>query len=154
MGLVTILVKEKRMVDVQRNTIDALMSEHGGAISRGQLRRIVEIYDNDWIVFHELVQNAIDAIQVNDDVEEGAIVVTLDLDQDKVTVKDNGTGFSNDTKLLCPSGGGDEKRLISRSQTKGYQGVGLKAVMYSTDKFFIDSVLTWQFNREACIMCA
>ena len=120
-------------------TIEELLQENSIDIVRGQLRKIVEIYDLEWIVVHELVQNAIDAIQVNPEVTEGKVDLILDIDNDIVTVTDNGTGFTYDPKLLCPAGTGAEKRLSSRSPAKGYQGVGLKAVMYSTILFEIES---------------
>ena len=132
-------------------TIEELLQEHSIDIVRGQLRKIVEIYDSEWIVVHELVQNAIDAIQTNLNVTEGVIDLVLDTDRDEVTVTDNGTGFTANAKLLCPGGTGTEKRLTSRSPTKGYQGVGLKAVMYSTSLFEIESQTEnqhWTFLAE------
>ena len=132
-------------------TIEELLQEHSISIVRGQLKKIVEIYDLEWIVVHELVQNAIDAIQANPEVTEGEVDLILDLDNDIVTVKDNGTGFTYDPKLLCPAGTGVEKSLSSRSPTKGYQGVGLKAVMYSTILFEIESETKdkhWTFSAE------
>ncbi len=120
-------------------TIQELLVEHGQSIVRGQLRKIVEIYDPEWIVAHELAQNAIDAVQANDAVVEGYVQITLDVDHSSVSVEDNGIGFKHDLNLLCPGGSGDEKRLSSRSPAKGYQGVGLKAVMYSTEAFELES---------------
>ena len=98
-----------------------------------------------------LIQNAIDAVQANPRIDRGLVLVTLDLDADRVTVRDNGTGFKYDLSLLQPGGTGDEKRLKSRSPSKGYQGVGLKAVMYSTDSFTIESQLPhehWIFQTD------
>ena len=131
--------------------IDQLHQEHSMDIVRGHLKKIVETYDLEWRVIHELIQNAIDAIQVNLQVTSGQIELILDLDTDAVTVTDNGTGFTNDPKLLCPNGTGKEKRLSSRSPAKGYQGVGLKAVMYSTTLFEIESQTDrkhWTFLAE------
>lgn len=131
--------------------IDQLHQEHSMDIVRGHLKKIVETYDLEWRVIHELVQNAIDAIQANTQVTSGQVDLVLDLDRDEVTVTDNGTGFTNDTKLLCPNGTGTEKRLSSRSPAKGYQGVGLKAVMYSTTLFEIESQTDkehWTFLAE------
>ena len=132
-------------------TIDQLHQKHSMDIVRGHLRKIVETYDLEWRVVHELVQNAIDAIQANPKVTEGQIDLLLNINSDEVTVTDNGTGFTNDTKLLCPNGTGTEKRLSSRSPAKGYQGVGLKAVMYSTTLFEIESQTDkehWTFLAE------
>ena len=132
-------------------TIEELLQEHSTDIVRGQIRKIVEIYDLEWIVVHELVQNAIDAIQANPQVTEGLIDLVLDIDNDEIIITDNGTGFTYDPKLLCPGGTGTEKRLSSRSPAKGYQGVGLKAVMYSTTLFEIESQTSdqhWTFIAE------
>jgi DNA topoisomerase VI subunit B len=122
-------------------TIEDFNQQHSRYIVRGHLKKIVEIYDLEWRVVHELVQNAIDAIQANSAVSHGQVDLVLDIDRDEVTVTDNGTGFTNDPQLLCPNGTGAEKRFSSRSPAKGYQGVGLKAVMYSTTLFEIESEL-------------
>ena len=132
-------------------TIVDLNQQHSPDIIQGHLKKIVETYDLEWRVVHELVQNAIDAIQTNSKITEGQVDLILDIDNDEVTVTDNGTGFIKDTKLLCPNGTGAEKRLSSRSPAKGYQGVGLKAVMYSTTLFEIESEtenLRWTFLAE------
>ena len=132
-------------------TIEDLHKDYSVDIVRGHLKKIVETYDLEWRVVHELIQNAIDAIQTNPKVTEGQVDLVLDVDNDEVTVTDNGTGFTNDTKLLCPNGTGTEKNLSSRSSAKGYQGVGLKAVMYSTTLFEIESETEdqhWTFFAE------
>lgn len=132
-------------------TIEELLQKYSTNIFRGQLKKIVEIYDLEWIVVHELVQNAIDAIQANSQVAEGQIDLILDIESDTVIVTDNGTGFTCDPQLLCPGGSGEEKNLSSRSSAKGYQGVGLKAVMYSTTLFEIESQTNnkhWTFIAE------
>jgi anti-sigma regulatory factor (Ser/Thr protein kinase) len=120
-------------------TIEELLQEGSTDIVRGHLRKIVEIYDIEWRVAHELVQNAVDAVQAKQDTQQGEVAIFLNLANDEVTVEDNGIGFKRNHDLLRPGGTGDEKRLASRSPAKGYQGVGLKAVMYSTDRFEIQS---------------
>ena len=132
-------------------TIADLLKEGSEEIVRSHIRKIVEIYDHEWIVAHELVQNAIDAVQVNPRVDRGEVDVTLNFDTSTVTVRDNGIGFKHDLGLLRPGGTGEEKRLSSRSPAKGYQGVGLKAVMYSTDRFELESQRpdeAWTFLSE------
>jgi hypothetical protein len=121
-------------------SIEDFLQEGSKEIVRSHLRKIVEIYDLEWVVAHELVQNAIDAVQLNPLIERGEVQLTLDFDTDEVTIRDNGTGFKHDLDLLRPGGSGDEKRLAARSPAKGYQGVGLKAVMYSTTRFELESV--------------
>ena len=124
---------------VIEGTIKEFNQKYSPNIIQGHLKKIVETYDLEWRVVHELVQNAIDAIQANPEVTKGQVDLVLDIDSDEITVTDNGTGFTNDPELLCPNGTGAEKRLSSRSPAKGYQGVGLKAVMYSTTLFEIES---------------
>ena len=73
--------------------IQELLQEHSQEIVKEQLKKIVEIYDPEWSTVHELVQNAIDAVQTNTSVVEGKVELTLDLNNDSVCVLDNGTGF-------------------------------------------------------------
>jgi anti-sigma regulatory factor (Ser/Thr protein kinase) len=132
-------------------TIEELHQEQSRAIFRSHIRKIVEIYDLEWRLLHELIQNAVDATQANSRVERGEVKVVLNLDNDTVCVRDNGTGFKHDLTLLVPGGTGEEKQLASRSPAKGYQGVGLKAVMYSTEEFEIESQTEneqWVFMSE------
>jgi len=133
-------------------SIEDLLEEGSTEIVRGHIRKIVEIYDLEWRVAHELVQNAVDAVQAEDHADgDGRVSVKFDLEEDLVEVSDNGIGFKRDHDLLRPGGTGEEKRLKSRSPTKGYQGVGLKAVMYSTDYFEIESRTNgeeWTFISE------
>ena len=85
------------------NTIEELLAQHSKGIVKEQIRKIVEIYDLEWYVVHELVQNAIDAVQANDRVVvAGKIDLILDVDTDTVIVKDAGKGFEFDPNLLCP----------------------------------------------------
>ena len=132
-------------------SISDLLNTYSADIVRAQIRKIVEIYDYEWIVFHELIQNAIDAVQVNQDVTEGLISFDIDFEKRELIIKDNGIGFPSNLELLVPGGSGAEKRLKSRSPSKGYQGVGLKAVMYSTEKFSIKSdnkEQIWEFSVD------
>lgn len=131
--------------------IDELHSQQSKAIFRSHLRKIVEIYDQEWRVLHELIQNAVDATQADDTIQEGCVTVNVDFDEDEISVSDNGIGFAHDLNLLTPGGTGKEKRLSSRSPSKGYQGVGLKAVMYSSDRFELTSTTSteeWTFLAE------
>lgn len=132
-------------------TISDLLKEGSEEIVRSHIKKIVEIYDLEWIVAHELIQNAIDAVQSLSTLDKGVVEVSFNIDEDIVIVKDNGIGFKHDLNLLKPGGTGIEKRLSSRSPAKGYQGVGLKAVMYSTERFEIESRSSeeyWTFISE------
>jgi anti-sigma regulatory factor (Ser/Thr protein kinase) len=135
-----------------KDSIENLLQEGSTEIVRGHLKKIVEIYDLEWRVAHELVQNAVDAVQSeHSNGGTGSVSVVFDIPNDEVQVKDNGTGFEKNHDLLRPGGTGEEKRLASRSPAKGYQGVGLKAVMYSTEYFEIESRTDqqeWTFISE------
>lgn len=134
-----------------RASIEDLYQQQSKEIFRSHLRKIVEIYDIEWRVLHELIQNAVDSTQANPRIERGEVNVEIDLDADEVTVWDNGTGFKPDLNLLVPGGTGEEKQLARKSPAKGYQGVGLKAVMYSTVEFSIESQTLneqWMFVSE------
>ncbi|MFV9505666.1 MAG: hypothetical protein AB4911_14015 [Oscillochloridaceae bacterium umkhey_bin13] len=121
-------------------SINELLSTYGSHIVKNQLQKIVEIYDSDWIFIHELLQNAVDAVQFNRNIARGRVQLEVDIDHDTVIVQDNGFGFQPKLELLVPGGSGLEKNLKSRSSSKGYQGVGLKAVMYSSVYFSIESI--------------
>lgn len=110
------------------------------------IKKYIEAYDESWIVIHEALQNSIDAIQ-RSDVETGRITIELDLEKETVHITDNGRGFPPNKELLCP--GITDKE--NSGDTKGYQGVGLKALMYSTNYFEIGSVHAgqrWDFMAE------
>lgn len=104
---------------------------------RKLMQRTVEAYPLEWIVVHEALQNARDAIQKSK-VKEGKISITMDLSEQKVTVVDNGQGFPHDITLLG-IGGTDKDKDDWKIQ--GHQGVGLKAVLLSTDRFVVESVI-------------
>lgn len=103
---------------------------------RKLMARTVEAYPTEWIVIHEALQNARDAIQQSE-LSEGEINVFLDLTNQSVTIVDNGVGFTRDITLLG-IGGTDKESLDWKIQ--GNQGVGLKAVLLSTSEFKLESV--------------
>ena len=100
------------------------------------VRRTVETYDIDLRVLLEMVQNSIDAIRQNPNVDRGQIVVDIDVPSGSVTVTDNGVGFPRKPDLLF-LGGTDKSE---DPQQLGKIGVGLKAVIFSTSCFSIESV--------------
>ena len=99
------------------------------------VHRTVETYDIELRVLLELVQNAIDAIRRNQKIDRGRIVVEVDVPSGTVKVTDNGVGFPRREDLLFL--GGTDKS--DDSSQLGKIGVGLKAVIFSTKKFTIES---------------
>ena len=96
------------------------------------IKKYIEAYDDEWIAIHEALQNAIDAIQRSERAK-GNVTVELWIDQEAVRITDNGRGFPPNLDLLCPG-------LTDKGDsgvTKGYQGVGLKALMHSSSKLNI-----------------
>lgn len=95
----------------------------------------VETYDIELRVLLELVQNSIDAIRKNQNIDRGQISVDIDVPSGTVTVSDNGIGFPRKPDLLFI--GGTDKADDARQF--GKIGVGLKAVIFSTKFFSIES---------------
>lgn len=110
-------------------------------ISREQLlklaARTVETYPPEWLVVNEALQNALDAIQKSD-VSKGQVNIILDLSKESVTVEDNGKGFPHDIKLLG-MGGTDKDADPDVWKLGGNQGVGIKAVLFCTSYFELES---------------
>jgi len=110
---------------------------------RKLVQKTVDTYPLDWKVVHEAVQNAKDAIQKSG--RPGVIDIALDLGQNRVAVADNGCGFPYDLDLLGI--GGTDKDEEDDWRISGNQGVGIKAVMFSSSSFKLDSVVDgtkWQ----------
>ena len=97
-----------------------------------RIQRIIEKYAEVWRVLHEPVQNSIDAIQQREDITEGKVSININLETGVVIVSDNGKGFPSDRlDLLLPDG----TDKTGQSDTMGYQGVGLKSVIYTSQRF-------------------
>lgn len=106
---------------------------------RKLVQRNVETYANDSVAIHELLQNSIDAIQKNISIDTGRIEVTFDLDNQRIEVQDNGSGFPHEPSLLL-LGGTDKDQASTGVLPKGNLGVGLKAVYFSSDYFSVESI--------------
>lgn len=102
----------------------------------------IETYPDPWIVVHEVVQNALDAIQKSDQVE-GRVSVIFNLDKEEVTVEDNGKGFTYDLTLLL-YGGTDKDTDPDTLKLGGNIGVGIKTVIFSSKYFEVESVTDGQ----------
>ncbi|MEX0810568.1 MAG: hypothetical protein WD048_00040 [Chitinophagales bacterium] len=123
---------------MQYESLNSLNEDSSQIIVVNRIKRIIEKYSDVWRVFHEPIQNSIDAIQKRNDIREGAIQVTVKLKSNIVTVQDEGSGFPQNFQLLLPDG----TDKIDQSDTMGYQGVGLKSVIYSSNRFHLKSKLS------------
>lgn len=114
-----------------------------------RIKRIIEKYSEVWRVLHEPIQNSMDAIQKCQLVDkEGEVHVKIGLGSSKVIIEDNGKGFPHDFNLLLPDG----TDKTAQFDTMGYQGVGLKSVIYSSNQFKLRSRLendeVWSIKVE------
>jgi hypothetical protein len=103
---------------------------------RKLIQKTVDTYPLEWKVVQEAVQNAKDAIQKGG--KPGSVEITLDVGQQSVTVSDNGCGFPPELDLLGI--GGTDKDDPYEPFISGNQGVGIKAVIFSSKSFKLDSV--------------
>jgi len=97
------------------------------------IKKTVETYPLEWIVIHEALQNALDAVK-RAEKEKREIKVTLNPNNNSVVVFDNGIGFPYDLSLI--GFGGSNKG----EDDLGEIGVGIKVVIASTKLFYIESV--------------
>jgi len=94
-----------------------------------QLRQTINAYLPSYIFVGEALQNALDAIR-EAGVGPHTIGVTLDFDQRRVTVRDDGRGFPDRPELLFLGGGDKAGKTLA-----GMVGVGLKVVLFSSCEF-------------------
>jgi hypothetical protein len=134
-----------------------------------QLLSFLESYTESGIILHEGLQNAVDSFFDIDEKEfseisDPKIHLTFDLEENKIIIKDNGTGINIDKwKNLMkmhssPKGAIIEDKSITtspiRRALKGSQGVGLKLTMLSTNFFQIETaykdesgeIVEWTFE--------
>lgn len=103
----------------------------------------IETYSGQWRLVHEAVQNAHDAIQLDPDCREGLVEVDLHLGQNKVRVRDSGKGIPiEEANTLFTLGGTAKSPQELRRLVKGSQGVGIKATVYTSEFFEVESQTT------------
>lgn len=128
-----------KILDIYKDSSQQIIIEN--------IKKYIEAYDDEWIAIHEAMQNAIDAIQRSNK-DGGTVIIEIWPDIEKIRITDNGRGFPPNLDLLCP--GITDK--ANSGDTKGYQGVGLKALMYSTVEFEIQSTYEpqkkWEFKAS------
>jgi hypothetical protein len=103
-----------------------------------QLKQTILAYSAPQIVVGEGLQNAIDVI-VQCGHPNREITVDIDFTERTVRIRDSGSGFPNDPRLLFL--GGTYKKEINK-KIFGLVGVGIKVVLFSTDQFQIRSKMT------------
>lgn len=101
---------------------------------RKSIRGIDDSYNNFWDVLAELLQNSVDAINAKED-KKGTILIEVDSINKKIRVVDDGIGIKHDDIpiLLSPFSTNKE----NDSNSIGEKGVGLKFVIFQSNKFTI-----------------
>lgn len=99
---------------------------------RHQLQGVIESYSNDWDLIAELLQNAVDAVVLENPVK-GKVVIDIDATKKEIVIEDNGSGIDPSLlpKLLRPFA---TNKLGAANQI-GQKGVGLTFVVFSSDVF-------------------
>jgi hypothetical protein len=119
--------------------IDLLRISDFKANVTNTIKQMLSTYPRAWIIIHEALQNALDAIQRSKK-DVGNVSIYMDLDEEKVTVKDDGRGFPFKPELLL-YGGTDKEQAPEKERLGGNIGVGLKAIIFSAKYFSVDSVV-------------
>jgi hypothetical protein len=107
-----------------------------------QVRDVFAMYNHEWDVIGELIQNAVDSVTKRREVSQGdnyqpEITINYDLQNRSIEVHDNGIGISEGDilKVVAPHYSGKEPSGANR----GEFGVGLAFVVFSSQKFRIIS---------------
>ena len=111
-------------------------------------KKTIDTYQKEWVVVHEALQNALDAIYLSQK-PTGIIEIILDVAGNNVQVFDNGVGFPQDRKYLVLGATDKDRYLTTRREVLGNIGVGLKTVLLSSKEFHIESVrdgFKWQIT--------
>lgn len=96
-----------------------------------QLRQTINAYMPSYIFVGEALQNALDAVR-DGGPGNHRIDVLMDFDERSVKVRDSGPGFPDKPNLLFLGGGDKQGRGLA-----GMVGVGLKVVLFSSDRFML-----------------
>ncbi len=98
-----------------------------------QLRQTINAYLPAHIFVGEALQNALDAVRMGG-AGNHRIEVRMDFDERTVSVRDSGLGFPDKPSLLFLGGGEKQGRGLA-----GMVGVGLKVVLFSSDRFTLQA---------------
>lgn len=99
-------------------------------ILRNSAKKQLDSYADEWISTFEGLQNALDAVE---NVSNSKVKIVFDINKNKVSIYDNGSGFPCDKKFFG-LGKGDKSNL-NDSNIRGEHGVGLKMIILCSKKF-------------------
>jgi len=118
------------------------------------IRDTVETYSGQWRLIHEAIQNSHDAIQLHDGISQGKITIDLHIGTNKVVVTDNGKGIPiKEFPTVFTLGGTAKGDPNMRKILKGSQGVGIKATVFTSDFFEVETSCAdgkWSKRVEGC----
>lgn len=98
-----------------------------------QLRQTINAYLPAHIFVGEALQNALDAVRGGSPGNH-RIHVCMDFDERTVAIQDSGPGFPDNPSFLFLGGGDKQDRGLA-----GMVGVGLKVVLFSSDRFTLQA---------------
>ena len=82
------------MATINFLSIDDNNEQIKNQLLRKQAKNILESYNQDWDILSEIFQNAIDAIDQNDNVEQGIIKFVFNQNLRQISIWDNGIGIN------------------------------------------------------------
>lgn len=118
------------------------------------IKDTIETYSGQWRLIHEAIQNSHDAIQLHDGISQGQITIDLHIGTNKVVVTDNGKGIPvEEFPTVFTLGGTIKSDPGMRKILKGSQGVGIKATVFTSDFFQVETSCAdrkWSKRIEGC----
>lgn len=118
------------------------------------IKDTIETYSGQWRIVHEAIQNSHDAIQLHDGTSQGKITVNLHMGTNKVDVTDNGKGIPvKEFPTVFTLGGTIKGDPNMRKILKGSQGVGIKATVFTSDFFQVETNCAdgkWSKRIDGC----
>ena len=121
------------------NPLSGIAAEAAAAAVKRRVRNIIKSYHHAVDVLMEPIQNAVDEVS-NAGIEEGNVRVSIDIDQNRIEVLDNGRGMSLETarRFIAPDQG-DKEALFREGKARGHKGVGLTFLAYGFNLFELES---------------
>lgn len=118
------------------------------------IKDTIETYSGQWRLIHEAIQNSHDAIQLHDGISQGKITIDLHIGTNKVVVIDNGKGIPvEEFPTVFTLGGTAKGDPDMRKILKGSQGVGIKATVFTSEFFEVETNCAdgkWSKRIEGC----
>ncbi|MYS36416.1 histidine kinase/DNA gyrase B/HSP90-like ATPase [Streptomyces sp. KhCrAH-43] len=121
--------------------LETLTANDTQAWVKQRVINVIKSYHNAADVIAEPIQNAVDEVLSADSINgDGEVRITLDTDQNTISVRDNGRGISSTDigKWLAPDVGSKRADFLS-GLVRGHKGVGLTFLAYGFNLFEIET---------------